>query len=85
MTGAVGQQRVPKSFLESYPLQLPSVQEQQEICGILDELFAKEMQVKDSSRSVLVQIDRMKKAILARAFRGELGTNDPDEESAAEL
>ena len=27
----------------------------------------------------------MKKAILARAFRGELGTNDPTEESAVEL
>ena len=27
----------------------------------------------------------MKKAILARAFRGELGTNDPSEESAVEL
>ena len=27
----------------------------------------------------------MKKSILARAFRGELGTNDPSEESAVEL
>jgi len=27
----------------------------------------------------------MKKAVLARAFRGELGTNDPTEESAVEL
>jgi hypothetical protein len=34
---------------------------------------------------VLDQIDTMKKAILARAFRGELGTNDPSEESAEEL
>ncbi len=31
------------------------------------------------------KIDLMKKAILARAFRGELGTNDPNEESAIEL
>lgn len=27
----------------------------------------------------------MKKAILAKAFRGELGTNNPEEESAIEL
>jgi len=27
----------------------------------------------------------MKKVILAKAFRGELGTNDPEEESAVEL
>jgi type I restriction enzyme R subunit len=31
------------------------------------------------------KIDLLKKSILARAFRGELGTNDPAEESAAEL
>ena len=31
------------------------------------------------------QIDLIKKSILARAFRGELGTNDPAEESSLEL
>ena len=36
-------------------------------------------------KGVLEQIDLIKKAILARAFRGELGTNDPNEESAVEL
>ena len=30
------------------------------------------------AEAVLTQIDTMKKAILARAFRGELGTNDPE-------
>lgn len=85
MTGAVGQQRVPKSFLEEYPLYLPSVSEQKEIAQILDEMFVKEIKVKDMAESVLDQIDTMKKAILARAFRGKLGTNDPTEESAVEL
>lgn len=85
MTGAVGQQRVPKSFLEEYPLYFPSFDEQKEITRILDTAFAKEQQAKESAEAVLAQIDTMKKAILARAFRGELGTNDPAEESAAEL
>ncbi|RBP61045.1 hypothetical protein DES36_11544 [Alkalibaculum bacchi] len=31
------------------------------------------------------KIDLIKKAILARAFRGELGTNDSSEGSAVEL
>lgn len=35
--------------------------------------------------NVIEKIDLIKKAILARAFRGELGTNDPREESAVEL
>jgi len=38
-----------------------------------------------AAEQALTQIDTMKKAILARAFRGELGTNDPTDESAEEL
>ena len=85
MTGAVGQQRVPKSFLEDYPLTIPSVPEQIEIVRILDSLFTKEQQAKEAAEAVLEKIDLLKKSILARAFRGELGTNYPSEESALEL
>ena len=85
MTGAVGQQRVPKSFLENYPIALPSVEEQIEIVRILDNSFEKELQVKEAAEQVIDQIDTMKKSILARAFHGELGTNDPADESAEEL
>ena len=42
-------------------------------------------QAKAAAEAVLAQIDTMKKAILARAFRGKLGTNDPAEEWAGEL
>ena len=85
MTGAVGQQRVPKSFLEDYPLTIPSVPEQIEIVRILDSLFTKEQQAKEAAEAVMEKIDLLKKSILVRAFRGELGTNDPTEESALEL
>lgn len=64
---------------------LPSEKEQTEIVRILDDLLAKEQQAKEAAEAVLEQIDLMKKSILARAFRGELGTNDPTEESAVEL
>lgn len=47
--------------------------------------IGKEHQAKEAAEVVLDQIDLMKKSILARAFRGELGTNDPSEESAVEL
>lgn len=47
--------------------------------------FEKEQQAKEATEQVIDQIDAMKKSILARAFRGELGTNDPSEESAVEL
>ena len=64
---------------------IPSIEEQTEIIRILDDLLAKEQQAKEAAEGVLEQIDLIKKSILARAFRGELGTNDPSEESAVEL
>lgn len=66
-------------------LKLPSVPEQTEIVRLLDDLIAKEQRAKEAAERVLGQIDLIKKAILARAFRGELGTNTPNEESAVEL
>lgn len=84
MSGVVGQQRVPKEFMETYRINLPSKPEQIEIVRILDSFFAKERKAKELC-SVLDKIDLIKKSILARAFRGELGTNDPTEESAMEL
>ena len=59
--------------------------EQRAIVCILSALFAKEQQAKETAEGGLEQIDLIKKAILARAFRGELGTNDPSEERAEEL
>lgn len=64
---------------------IPSMEEQIEIVRIIDNLLAKEQQAKNAVEGVLEQIGLIKKAILARAFRGELGTNDPNEESAVEL
>lgn len=67
------------------PIRVPQLNEQAKIICILDDLLAKEQQAKEAAEGVLEQIDLIKKAILARAFRGELGTNDPSEESAQEL
>ncbi len=64
---------------------IPHISEQNEIVEILSALTEKEKQVKESAKAVIAQIDTIKKAILARAFYGELGTNNPDEESAVEL
>lgn len=67
------------------PIRVPQLAEQTQIVRILDNLLAKEQQAKEAAEKVLEQIELTKKAILARAFRGELGTNDPGEESAVEL
>ncbi len=76
---------IRKNNLLEMPVSFPLILEQTEIVRILDDLLAKEQQAKEAAEGVLEQIDLIKKAILARAFRGELGTNDPKEESAVEL
>lgn len=70
--------------LKTIPVPLPPLQEQDKIVNILDCLLEKEQKARELY-DVIDNIDLMKKSILARAFRGELGTNNPEEESALEL
>lgn len=78
--------KINQKELSALTVHLPTNdREQEEIARILDELFDKEQQAKEVAEAVLDQSDLMKKSILARAFRGELGTNDPSEESAVKL
>lgn len=76
---------VPIKGLRAMTIPRPNIAEQVEIVRILDGFFAREQSAKEAAEAVLDQIDLMKKSILARAFRGELGTNNPSEESAVEL
>lgn len=84
-TGGVNQGNVSSKFVENIEIPIPTFDEQLEITTVLDRTLAHEQQAKEAAEAVLDQIELMKKSILARAFRGELGTNDPTEESALEL
>lgn len=64
---------------------LPSLPEQNEIVCLIDDLLARERSAQQAAEQALASIDLMKKSILARAFRGELGTNKASEASALEL
>ena len=64
-----------KLFLENYKMKVPTIEEQQEIVNILDRLLAKYNKIKNLEQQ-LEKIELLKKAILAKAFRGELGTNN---------
>ena len=84
-TDGVNQSNINAKKIGAYKFAMPNIEEQTEIVRILDDLLSKEQQAKEAAEAVLDQIDLMKKSILARAFRGELGTNNPAEESAVEL
>ena len=66
--------------LKGFPVLMPTIEEQAQIVLLVDDLLANE-----AAKGVLEQIDLIKKSILASAFRGELGTNDPSEESSIKL
>lgn len=82
---ATAQKNINLKILNAVEMNIPPVTEQTEIVRILDDLLAKEQQAKEVAEGVLEQIDLIKKSVLARAFRGELGTNDPSEESVIKL
>ena len=71
--------------IKKIEIYLPTLEEQKEIVSMLDDVLSKEQQAKETVEAVLDQIEAMKESILARAFRGELGTNDQREESAREM
>ena len=82
---SAGIHNINSQELSSITINVPTIYEQSTIIAVLNNLLAKEQQAKETAEAVLAQIDTMKKAILAHAFRGELGTNDPAEESSVEL
>lgn len=82
---ATAQESISIQAIRNVIVPVPMRKEQERIVEMLDQLIGKEKQVEEIAVYTIEQIDTMKKSILARAFRGELGTNDPSDESAEEL
>lgn len=76
---------VPIKGLRKLIVKCPTLPEQHEIVRLIDDLLARERKAQQAAEQALASIDLMKKSILARAFRGELGTNKASEASALEL
>jgi len=75
---------VKTSDLLEQPIPLPPFPEQKEIVRILEKLLDHENEAK-MLIEMEEQIDLLEKSILSEAFRGELGTNDTNDEPAIEL
>jgi type I restriction enzyme, S subunit len=65
-------------------LSIPPIEEQKEIVRVVGNLLNKEQKAIEHC-NVAEKIDSLRQSILHKAFRGELGTNDPSEENAIEL
>lgn len=82
--GVVGQANISVSQARDLDIIIPSLEEQKEIVRILDKLLEEEAKIEELTK-LEEQIELIKKSILAKAFRGQLGTNSEDDESAIEL
>ncbi|QGQ95819.1 hypothetical protein EHS13_13505 [Paenibacillus psychroresistens] len=72
------------SIIRRLPIPLPSLDEQNEIVRIVDVTVQKFKKV-NHNVDLEKEMNILRESVLSKAFRGELGTNDPEEESALEL
>ena len=84
VTQQVGQANINSQKLASLPIPVPPKKELILISNYLFSLKEKENQLKEIM-NIEKSIEQIKQSILNKAFRGELETNDPSEESALEL
>ena len=75
---------IRKGEFESLEISLPSIDEQREVIKIVDKLLETERNIEELCE-IDEYIDITRKSILAKAFRGELGSNNLNEESSIEL
>lgn len=84
-TDGVNQSNINAKKIGAFVIPVPTMAEQLAIVKTLSSILTKEKATKEIAEKTIEKIREMKKAILTKAFRGELGTNDPSDESAEEL
>ena len=75
MTGAVGQRRVPTSYLVDQTVPVPPVREQHRIVDKIEELFSELDKGIESLKTARAKLDVYRQAVLKHAFEGKLTTH----------
>lgn len=81
----VSQSNINAKKLAAYPFLLPSLEEQEEIVRRTQELFSLAEKLEARLTAARRLVDRLTPALLAKAFRGELVPQDPNDEPASEI
>ena len=80
-----GQDGVRKELLTPYPISLPSLPEQVEIVQRVEALLSLADRIEARCTAARAQAQRQTPLVLAKAFRGELVPQDPNDEPASAL
>jgi type I restriction enzyme S subunit len=82
---SAGQNTINQKALSSLPVSLPPLEEQHEIVRRVEALFKIADDIEKRYQKAKAHVDKLTQSILAKAFRGELVPQDPNDEPAAEL
>jgi len=71
--------------VSNFPIPLPPLLEQLEIVRRVEALFKVADQIEERYKKAKAYVDKLTQSILAKAFRGELMPQDPNDEPASVL
>ncbi|EKQ67673.1 restriction endonuclease S subunit [Leptolyngbyaceae cyanobacterium JSC-12] len=77
--------KINKAGLYKLPIPIPPIEEQKEIVRRVEERFEKIDKIEQEYQKAVKLCDRLEQATLAKAFRGELVPQDPNDEPASVL
>jgi len=83
--GSVGQVNISLSQCRAFSIPVPSIEEQSEIVRRVEKLFAFADRLEERLTQAQAAVQKLTPALLAKAFRGELVPQDPNDEPASEL
>ena len=81
----VSQSNINAKKLAAFSFRLPSIEEQSEIVRRVEKLFAFADRLEKRLTQAQAAVQKLTPALLAKAFRGELVPQDPNDEPASEL
>ncbi|WP_365742970.1 restriction endonuclease subunit S [Nostoc sp. JL33] len=82
---AISQSNINARKLAAFEFELPPIEEQAEIVRRTENLFAYADRVETHYKAAHTQVDRLIPTLLAKAFRGKLVPQDPNDEPASAL
>lgn len=85
LTGTTGRAKLTQGALNALPIAVPPESEMAEIVRRVESLFALADAIEAKWKTARTQVERLTPALLAKAFRGELVPQDPNDEPASAL
>ncbi len=84
-TDGVSQSNINAQKLADFKVLTPQIEEQKEIVKRVEALFKKADEIEERFKKAKAFVDKLTQSMLAKAFRGELVPQDPNDEPASEL